>query len=374
MRIATNTLAFLFIMTFFSNCSNASRAKLIKPDLLRSSTGAHQMQGQTGDSIRLQYTGCGGFLIRHGNEGVLIDPYFSNANVLLKVWESLKSDTALIDTFFVQNFNATHDTEGIIKTVLISHAHHDHLADLPSILKRNLSLENLTLIGSKTMANLIQSFALPLDEKRQIINFDSVFAEKNNLVPDIPQTGEYASQNGRVRITAVKSGHAPHLFGIKFPPISGEVETIPESTPKTSIDYKEGVDYNYMIDFLNKAGSVVFRIFSSAGAAANAPIGFPPPTLLAEKKVDVLLLCAASFSQVQNYPNKLVEFIKPEKIFLAHWEDFFTPIPELLKQPRTVPMTDIPKFMKILKQAMTDNGMDPLPIIVQPLTPVVIKF
>ena len=66
--------------------------------------------------------------------------------------------------------------------------------------------------------------------------------------------------------------------------------------------------------------------------------------------------------------------IKPEKIFVAHWEDFFTPIPELLKKPRTVPMTNIPKFLTILKKAMVDNGIDSQPIIVQPLTPVVVKF
>ena len=365
---------FIMLIALFSNCKDASRARRIQPDILRSTAEPQKMRRQTGDSIRFHYIGCGGFLIRYGDEGVLIDPYFSNADVLLKLRQPLKSDTALIDNFFVQNVKNARDTEGVVKTILISHAHHDHLADLPSLLKRNLSLEKLTLIGSKTMGNLIQSFGFQLDTKRQILNFDSVFTKKNSRSPDMPETGQYTSQNGRLRITAVKSEHAPHLFGIKLPIISGDVKNIPKSPPQSTLDYKEGVNYNYMIDFLNTEGGIIFRIFSNAGASANAPIGFPPPSVLAEKKVDVLLLCGASFGQVHGYPEKLVALIKPEKVFVAHWEDFFTPIPELLKKPRTVPMTNIPKFLTILKKAMLDNGIDSQPIIVQPLTPVVVKF
>ena len=373
MRI-TNYLLSLFLILFFTHCQTASRAVRISRDIHRSTTEAHRLERHTGDSILIQYIGCGGFLIRYGNEGVLIDPYFSNANVLKRLRQPLKSDTALIDNFFVQNVKNARDTEGVIKTILISHAHHDHLADVPSLLKRNLSLEKLTLIGSKTMGNLIQSFGFQLDTKRQILNFDSVFTKKNNGSPNMPETGQYASQNGRLRITAVKSEHAPHLLGIKLPLISGNVDKIPKTPPQSTLDYKEGVDYNYMIDFLNTEGGIIFRIFSNAGASANAPIGFPPSALLNEKKVDVLLLCGASFGQVHGYPEKLVALVKPEKVFVAHWEDFFTPIPELLKKPRTVPMTNIPKFMTILKKAMVDNGIDSQPIIVHPLTPVVVKF
>ena len=108
MRITTYFLS-LFSILFFTHCQTASRAVRISRDIHRSTTEAHRLQRDTHDSIRIQYIGCGGFLIRYGNEGLLIDPYFSNADVLLKLRQPLKSDTALIDNFFVQNVKNTRD-------------------------------------------------------------------------------------------------------------------------------------------------------------------------------------------------------------------------------------------------------------------------
>jgi hypothetical protein len=374
MKTTAYFVALFCLIGLFSNCIGVSRARHIQPDLMRSAAKKQYLERQTGDSIRFQYIGCGGFLIQYGNEGVLLDPYFSNANVLKNAFQTLHSDTILIDNFFTQNFKKPRDTEGGIQTVLIAHAHHDHLADLPSLLKRNLSTEKITLIGSQTMSNLIQSYGLPLDAHRQILSFDTLFDKKNSPLREIRMETQYSSSNGRLRITAVKTEHAPHILRMKLPFIGGEVLKIPPKPPQTSLDFKEGVNYNFMIDFLNADGSINFRIFSNAGAGANAPIGFPPSELLEEKKVDVLLICGANYNQVKGYPQKLVTFVKPEKVIVSHWEDFFTPIPELLKKTRVVPFTNIPEFLKILKKTMVENGIEPLPIIVQPLTPIWIKF
>lgn len=367
MKITLFTLSFIFLICPSSNGQKASKAQRIQADIQRSTAKEQYLQRQTGDSIRFQYIGCGGFLIQYGHEGVLLDPYFSNANVLKNPFQTLHSDTVLIDSFFIQNFKQLRDTEGGIQTVLIAHAHYDHLADLPSLLKRNLLTEKITLIGSQTMSNLIQSYDLPLDAKRQIVSFDTLFDKENKPT-------RYISPNNRLRITAIKTEHAPHILRMKLPFIGGEVLDIPKTPPQTSLDFKEGVNYNFMIDFLNADGSISFRIFSNAGAGANAPIGFPSPELLEEKKVDVLLICGANYNQVKGYPEKLMTFVKPEKVIVSHWEDFFTPIPELLKKPRVVPNTNIPKFLKILKKTMVENGIEPLPIIVQPLTPIWMKF
>ena len=361
------TIAFttaLGVICLFTNCKNASRARQIQADIVRSTTEEQYLTRRTGDSIRIQYIGCGGFLMRYGPESVLLDPYFSNAT-FGQLLRPLHSDTALIDNFFIQNVKNRRDTEGDIQTVLIAHAHHDHLADLPSLLKRNLFLEKITLIGSQTMSHIIQSYHLPIDVQRQILSFDTAFEQSP------PQ---YISPSGQLKITVVKTEHAPHLCGKKLPGIGGEVKKTAQNSPKKTFGFKEGMNYNFMIDFLNANGSIAFRIFSNAGASANEPIGFPPPSVLNQKKVDILLLCGANYDQVKGYPEKLVSLIKPEKIFVAHWENFFKPIPKLLKKPQTVPMTNIPQFLKILKSTMTENGIEPKPIIVQPLTPVVIKF
>ena len=358
---------FLSLILLFSNCKEASRAQLILPDILRSTANEAHLSSDLGDCILFHYIGCGGFLIQQGNEAVLLDPYFSNATLMKNPFQRLQSDTSLIDSFFIQKFKNRKDAEGVIQTVLISHAHHDHLADLPSLLRRNLNLEKTTVVGSQTTSNILQSYRLGFDAHQQMISFDTLFEKKDKRT-------RYISPSGRVQITAVKSEHAPHILGKKLPFIGGEVKNVPKTPPTKALDFKEGVNYNFMIDFLNTNGSIHFRIFSNAGAAANAPIGFPSPSLLSEKKVDILLLCGANYNQVKGYPDKLISLIKPQKVFVAHWEDFFTPIPDLLKKPRVVPMTNIPKFIEILKKTMLENGIEPKPIIVQPLTTIKIKY
>ncbi len=365
----THFLNFFGLILLFANCKQVRRARQIQPDILRSTTVTRLSSRNIGDSILLQYIGCGGFLIRKGEETVLIDPYFSNADVMKNPFQVLKTDTALVDDFFKKNFKNALSTEGGrgIQTVLIAHAHHDHLADLSSLLKRNLSVEKITVIGSETVGHLLESFHLPFDMKRQMVSFDTLFDKKDRLT-------RYISPNKRIQITAVKSEHAPHILGMKLPFIGGNITKTPKTPPKTTLDFKEGMNYNFMIDFLNADGTIDFRIFSSAGAAANAPIGFPTPSVKNEKTIDVLLLCGANYDQVKGYPEGIVSFLKPEKIFVAHWENFFVPIPSLLIKPRVVPNTNIPKFLKTLKKTMIVNNIDPTPIIVQPLTPIFIKY
>jgi hypothetical protein len=314
------------------------------------------------DSIQIQYIGCGGFFIRHGQDGLLIDPYFSNAAALAQI----KSDTNLIDNFFKQLFNEPKDAEGLVKMTLISHAHHDHLADLPSLYRRNLNQVALQIVGSETAANIFKAFQMPLP--RQFHSFDTVFKNNKKATPSV------FSANRRIRVTVLLTEHAPHLWKFKIPFIGGSLISIPRKKPRTTFGYKEGMNYSFMIDFLNEQGESVFRIFANAGAAANAPIGFPPPSVLAGKNVDLLLVCAASFQNVKGYPEKLVAHTQPSKIFIAHWEDFFKPIPELIQKPRVVTATNIPKFISRLKKEMTRSGMTPKPIIVSPLTSVVFRF
>ena len=77
-----------------------------------------------------------------------------------------------------------------------------------------------------------------------------------------------------------------------------------------------------------------------------------------EKKVDVLLLCVASFSQVKNYPEGIVNFIQPKYIIGNHWENFFKPQQKLLKKPAVVPGTNAKKFIKRLEQTIATDSIE----------------
>jgi glyoxylase-like metal-dependent hydrolase (beta-lactamase superfamily II) len=390
---------FFFLSLLFMACQSAKGVRraqqlLRAGNLKTAATTVNSPRCCTNDSVRIQFIGCGGYLIRRGDDAVLIDPYFSNAPLGL---QNLKTDSALVASFFYQNFNNPHDfaskmprkafyTEGslfgknadsadqnVIKTILISHAHHDHLADLPYIFQHHLSSPNNTvLLGSETASNILRAFQTPFDPARSFFNLDSIFKKKHASNDTTPV--RWLSKNQHLRITAVEAEHAPHFLGMKIPGIGGSVLSVPKHAPRRTFGFKEGRNYNYLIDFLDDKGGIVFRIYAAGGAASRPTVGFLDPSVLGEKKVDFLILCGANFDQAVHYPEALMQHIQPDQVLIGHWEDFFTPIPTLLKTPRTVRLTNIPQFVKKVKAEMLKNGNHTAPILLQPLTPLTVRF
>jgi glyoxylase-like metal-dependent hydrolase (beta-lactamase superfamily II) len=396
-------LNFLLCLSFMAcqSTKGIHRASALQRDgyLKTTATTVQMSRCCTHDSVKIHYIGCGGYLIRRGNDAVLIDPYFSNAS--LSSMQSLRTDSALVATFFYENFNNTRDislknaknsknTEGVsqqisniqnddlaaqnvIKAIVMSHAHHDHLADLPYIFQHNLSSPHRTMfLGSQTASNILRAFKTPFDPTHSFFNLDSIFTEKHRLNDTTPV--RWTSDNQNLRITAIEGEHAPHFYGIKIPFIGGQVLSVPKRYPRSTFGFKEGKNYNFLIDFLAENGDIHFRIYTHGGSASRATIGFLPPSVLGEKKVDFLILCGANYDQAVQYPEVLLQHIKPERVLVGHWEDFFTPISTLLKTPRTVRFTNIPKLVKIVKAEMLKNNNPTDPMLLQPLTPLVVRF
>ena len=364
--ITINRCILLSLLLLAASCKSRSDAKKIALDFWNTDAQGSAARTALSDKVmQLTYIGCGGFLLQTDGQAILIDPYFSNADVFRHPLRPLVSDTTLIDSFFQKHLSHPVDTAKKIQTILISHSHHDHLGDLPAILRRNLAENKLQIVGNQGVRQMIEANDL-LRSQLSFIPIDSL----TKITPTKSFTFETSNQ--RLRITAVVSEHAPHVFGFKAPGIGGKITS--KNPSKTFFGYKEGATYNFMIDFLNEKGQVAYRIFSSAGAAANAPTGIPSDELLQQHGVDLLLLCAASYTQVKGYPDSLIRLLHPKAVLLAHWEDFFTPIPKLLQKPRTVPMTDIPAFVKIVKQLMAQSHIEGRPILLHPLSSIEFRF
>lgn len=335
----------LFVCLVCISCSGVRKAKKLNHHIVKD---YHQVWlGNNKDSIKINYTGCGGFLIEKENYSIMIDPYFSNLSPLLLVpFKKLKSDTALIDRFFTKNFNQKKDTKGKLKSILVAHSHYDHLADVPSIFLRNCNQDSTQIIGSKSTHHILK--AKEINCKTIVIKstIDSNFIFTNNR---------------RVRILPIPSEHAPHFCGRKFIS-SKKVKKDFTKFPTKLRKLPEGENYNFLIDFLDDNGNVTFRIFSNAGAGCDANIGYPPRELLNKKAVDVLLICAANYNQVDGYPNGIIEFVKPRHIILNHWENFFKPIKKIRKKPATVPGTNVKKFISILENDLSFSPKFTMPL------------
>jgi hypothetical protein len=103
---------------------------------------------------------------------------------------------------------------------------------------------------------------------------------------------------------------------------------------------------------------VAFRIHYQ-DSASNTPLGFPPMLHGDDQRsVDVAIVCAASFSQVQGYPEGILRAVDPRYVVMGHWEDFFI---SQEKPPRPVPMTDVAEFVARTKRVLPENSRWVLP-------------
>ena len=322
------------------------------------------------DSIMLHYMGCSGFLIRKGDQAILHDPFFSNTGPLLtSPFQTISSDTSSIIAFFQSIFPAGTDTQGLIKLLLISHTHYDHMMDAPFIYHNILNQDTLLMLGNKSMTRIMQ---LSHQDGHGDTGASGHIVSTQDHLTQADSVGQsYSSRNGKIRILPIATEHAPHFFCIHL--FKGEVKTRKTSLPKKVCQWKEGVNIAYLIDFLDPLGEVEFRLHIS-GAAASPPGGFVPKSVLDAHPIDLAIICVASQGYVKNYPEGLLQHLRPRHLLLSHWENFFRPVSQLKTQARVVPLTNVKRFLKKVTK-VTSAFRDSLGwTMPNPGTTIVIRF
>jgi len=172
----------------------------------------------------------------------------------------------------------------------------------------------------------------------------------------------YYTDDSAFRFMAIIAGHAPTYREWKrsYTFTAGSVDIDLNSLPHTAAEWKLGEPYAYLIDALSSGTrEPVFRIYFQ-DAPSEPPLGFPPIDVLAERAVDVAVLCAATSSNVSNTPDSLLAVLKPAQVIVGHWEDFF--------RSQTLPTqvsiaTDLGEFRESLKKSLPASAgwVMPLP-------------
>ncbi|MFL5481979.1 MAG: MBL fold metallo-hydrolase [Gemmatimonadaceae bacterium] len=277
--------------------------------------------GNADSLIDVTYLGVSGFLIEHRNHVLLTAPFFSNPSfgqVRPRVRKVLRStpritpDTNTIERLLPRGADRA-------TTILVGHGHYDHLMDVPYIATHRAT--SATIYGGPSVRHMLMGDSvLRMNGGRRVVAISEVVAGR----PRRRGAWFYASDSA-YRFMALISGHAPTYRAWKqvYTFTSGTVDSDRDSLPHTAAEWKLGEPYSYLIDVLDDQTRLpVFRIYFQ-DAPSEPPLGFPPAEVLAERPIDLAVLCAATSSNVAKTPDSLLVILKPAHVMLGHWEDFF---------------------------------------------------
>ncbi len=328
-KITQYILTILIGLGMLSGCATSIK----KLPVYTGETGALHLNEQGKKVLNVQYLGVGGYLFRYGKSALMTAPMFTNPSLFkLASLTRLKTDEGLVDSLLP----SVEDVD----MILVGHTHYDHLMDVPYIMKKHATKS--VVYGSETMGHIMAAAV----DKSRIVTVGK-YAAKGKT----PGQWIY-NRNRTLRFMAIESEHAPHFAGFKLLPECPYKKNL-ERLPSTVFGWVEGETYACLIDFLDEHGDVAFRIHYQ-DAASTPPLGFVPDLPPNEqKRVDLAILCVASFNQVNNYPEGIIKDMRPRNIVLGHWEDFFRKQGKPVKALRA---TNVGNFIKRLEAVLPEDS------------------
>jgi hypothetical protein len=314
--------------------------------------------GDPGHVISMTYLGVSGLLIEHQGHVLLTAPFFSNPDIgmvvprltrFLRSTPRIAADTLAIERLLPR-------TADRATAILVGHGHYDHLMDIPYIATRRATTSRI-YGGPSVRHMLMGDFALRSNGGHRVVAISVASAgttERRGVW--------YYTEDSAFRFMAIIAGHAPTYREWKrsYTFTVGLVDVDLDSLPHTAAEWKLGEPYAYLIDVLSSdTREPVFRIYFQ-DAPSEPPLGFPPTDILAERVVDVAVLCAATSSNVSNTPDSLLAVLKPSQVIVGHWEDLF--------RSQTLPVqvsiaTDLGAFRESLTKSLPRSAgwVMPLP-------------
>jgi hypothetical protein len=312
--------------------------------------------------VYVKFLGVSGFLIQHGEHSVLTAPFYSNPTLGEVATQPVHTDHRLVDALLP-------DVAGV-DVILSGHSHYDHLMDVPYIALTKAT--RARILGNDAMLRLLHSI-------------DPSGGRMSSLEPKA--TGKSAAscpddaafEAPGLRIWPVLSEHS-HQFRFRvpllpdrlLPPVHlwrGTVLQDLPALPERPGDWVEGTTLAYLIDFLDPAGGVSFRVYYQDSGTRD-PYGFPSRCLLDKHPVDLAILCVGGSETVKEHPAAIVSWLKPRFAIAAHWEDFFNPrelpLPPGSANPRGERFNGIPfaspkGFVRQLRRTLTTDDEYVLP-------------
>lgn len=311
----------------------------------------------------VKYLGQGGFSLSYRGEHLLTAPMYSNPALSAVLTGTIAANPVAIDRFLGADADQA-------RAILVGHAHYDHLMDVPWVWEKTNSvpiygtLDTKRVLAAYAPDRPAQCSSAPADRpqipREKVIALNDPLDDRVDYrmcaEPESDCTGAYDGRPGtwievpnspRIRIRALCSSHAPQFLSFHFG--AGCVDEDLCDAPSRAADWREGGTLAYLIDFMSLDGTRVLHRIYYQDAPTEAPVGFVSPDLLAEKRVDVALLCVGGFDQVEGHPQSIIEALNPRFVIAGHWESLFR-APD--RSVQKIPFLDVDEFERRMLATM----------------------
>ncbi|MGJ8643147.1 MAG: MBL fold metallo-hydrolase [Luteolibacter sp.] len=232
--------------------------------------------------VTITYLGTNGYLIESGETSIVIDPYFSRigmSSIILNY--SMKPNQEEIESALKRaNFPES------IDAFLVTHAHFDHLLDVPPLQKQFGG----KIVTSQTGKYLCEASGIPSDE---------IIAANHN------QTYRF----GKAKITVLEAAHDRICWHVPF---SGHITEPLDGPPGHAKDWKVGTPFAFLIEISGK------RIYVDSGGI-EGQLANP-----VAKNADLAILGVAVRDSQKRFP-EAVAAVNPRYVLPSHQDDFFLP-------------------------------------------------
>jgi L-ascorbate metabolism protein UlaG (beta-lactamase superfamily) len=230
-------------------------------------------------AVRVTYLGVNGYQFEANGHALLVDPYFTRAGLTaVALQQRIEPDEARI-AFGLQHIRPRADA------VLVTHAHFDHLLDVPEIMRRT----NARLLSGATAVNLTISCGLP---RRRCL-----FVQPGST-----------RVIGPWRIWALPAAHDRILGWLPF----RGTKTQPGTCPAKASDWRLGEPMAFLVEANGK------RIYIDSGGTLEVL----PRTQLAP--VDLAILGVALPDSRKRF-HAAIDRLRPKYVLPSHQDDFFAP-------------------------------------------------
>ena len=233
-------------------------------------------------SLRLRWLGVAGLELSAGEETLTIDPYFTRIPMLRAWFGRVRPDSGLI-------------AEKIERcdSVLITHAHFDHLMDVPDVV-RNTGAKAL---GSPNSCRLLSACGVPEDKARGIRAGDAL--DLGSFRVDV-----FEAQHMKVL------GFSPGILPAALKP------------PLRARDYRMDDDFSFLVT----AGGL--RLLTDPGERPDGAV-----------QAHVLFVFPY---REDSYYEALLPLVRPTLVVPVHWDDFFRPLSKPIRPSFKVPRLAAP--------------------------------